>query len=301
MGQKVHPYGFRLGITTDHVSRWFSDSTKKGQRYADFVAEDVRIREFLKKELDRAGIARIEIERTRDRVRVDIHSARPGIVIGRRGAEAERIRDVIGAALVAGANITITVDDPGDTITIAASGGGGGGVWTLVETLTPSAVASIDSEAWVGAGYKELRFLFNLVFGTDGDHLGLRYKLAGTYRSTNDYRYSAFAASSSGTSASEGSASATGAVITRTGGTWGIGNAALEKLSGDARMVLPESTGKPKSVIADLAYNVPSGQLARLASAAFFEGTNNSDPLEGLRIYASLGTMTGTIEVYGLS
>jgi small subunit ribosomal protein S3 len=92
MGQKVHPFGFRLGITTDHVSRWFSDSTKKGQRYADYVAEDVRIREFLKKELDRAGIARIEIERTRDRVRVDIHSARPGIVIGRRGAEAERIR-----------------------------------------------------------------------------------------------------------------------------------------------------------------------------------------------------------------
>jgi small subunit ribosomal protein S3 len=92
MGQKVHPYGFRLGITTDHVSRWFSDSTKKGQRYSDFVSEDVRIRKFLQKELDRAGIARIEIERTRDRVRVDIHSARPGIVIGRRGAEAERIR-----------------------------------------------------------------------------------------------------------------------------------------------------------------------------------------------------------------
>ena len=92
MGQKVHPFGFRLGITTDHVSRWFSDSTKKCQRYSDFVAEDVRIREFLKKELDRAGIARIEIERTRDRVRVDIHSARHGIVIGRRGAEAERIR-----------------------------------------------------------------------------------------------------------------------------------------------------------------------------------------------------------------
>jgi small subunit ribosomal protein S3 len=92
MGQKVHPYGFRLGITTDHVSRWFSDSTKKGQRYSDFVTEDVQIRQFLQKELDRAGIARIEIERTRDRVRVDIHSARPGIVIGRRGAEAERIR-----------------------------------------------------------------------------------------------------------------------------------------------------------------------------------------------------------------
>src|SRR5436190_27008 len=92
MGQKVNPYGFRLGITTDHVSRWFSDSTKPGQRYSDFVAEDIKIRNLLKTSLDRAGVARIEIERTRDRVRVDIHTARPGIVIGRRGAEAERIR-----------------------------------------------------------------------------------------------------------------------------------------------------------------------------------------------------------------
>jgi len=92
MGQKVNPYGFRLGITTDHVSRWFTDSTKPGQRYSDYVAEDVKIRTLLKTSLDRAGVAKIEIERTRDRVRVDIHTARPGIVIGRRGAEAERIR-----------------------------------------------------------------------------------------------------------------------------------------------------------------------------------------------------------------
>jgi small subunit ribosomal protein S3 len=92
MGQKVNPYGFRLGITTDHVSRWFSDSTKAGQKYSDYVAEDVKIRSMLKRTLDRAGVAKIEIERTRDRVRVDIHTARPGIVIGRRGAEAERIR-----------------------------------------------------------------------------------------------------------------------------------------------------------------------------------------------------------------
>ncbi|WP_405216177.1 30S ribosomal protein S3 [Agrococcus sp. Ld7] len=92
MGQKVNPYGFRLGITTDHVSRWFAESTKPGQRYADYVAEDIRIRKMLTTSLDRAGVARIEIERTKDRVRVDIHTARPGIVIGRRGAEAERIR-----------------------------------------------------------------------------------------------------------------------------------------------------------------------------------------------------------------
>src|SRR5690606_41196354 len=91
MGQKIHPYGFRLGITTDHVSRWFSDSTKKGQRYADYLAEDIKIRQHLTKQLDRAGVSRVEIERTRDRVRVATHPARPGIAIGRRGAAAERI------------------------------------------------------------------------------------------------------------------------------------------------------------------------------------------------------------------
>ena len=92
MGQKVNPYGFRLGITTDHISRWFADSTKKGQRYSDYVTEDIKVRALLTQRLDRAGVSRVEIERTRDRVRVDIHTARPGLVIGRRGAEAEAIR-----------------------------------------------------------------------------------------------------------------------------------------------------------------------------------------------------------------
>ncbi len=92
MGQKVNPHGFRLGITTDHVSHWYADSTKPGQRYKDFVREDILIRKLMSTGMDRAGIAKVEIERTRDRVRVDIHTARPGIVIGRRGAEADRIR-----------------------------------------------------------------------------------------------------------------------------------------------------------------------------------------------------------------
>ncbi|WP_153393293.1 30S ribosomal protein S3 [Ornithinicoccus halotolerans] len=92
MGQKINPNGYRLGITTEHSSRWFADSTKPGQRYRDYVKEDVAIRELLSTGMDRAGISRVEIERTRDRVRVDIHTARPGIVIGRRGAEADRIR-----------------------------------------------------------------------------------------------------------------------------------------------------------------------------------------------------------------
>ena len=87
MGQKINPHGFRLGITTDWKSRWYAD-----KQYADYVKEDVAIRRLLATGLERAGIADVEIERTRDRVRVDIHTARPGIVIGRRGTEADRIR-----------------------------------------------------------------------------------------------------------------------------------------------------------------------------------------------------------------
>jgi small subunit ribosomal protein S3 len=87
VGQKVNPHGFRLGITTDFKSRWYADKL-----YKDYVAEDVAIRRMLQRGMERAGISKVEIERTMDRVRVDIHTARPGIVIGRRGAEADRIR-----------------------------------------------------------------------------------------------------------------------------------------------------------------------------------------------------------------
>jgi small subunit ribosomal protein S3 len=87
MGQKINPNGFRLGISTDHKSRWYADKL-----YKSYVGEDVAIRRLLSKGMERAGISKVEIERTRDRVRVDIHTARPGIVIGRRGAEADRIR-----------------------------------------------------------------------------------------------------------------------------------------------------------------------------------------------------------------
>src|SRR5487761_1624933 len=87
MGQKVNPHGFRLGITTDFKSRWYADKL-----YKEYVAEDEAIRRMLQRGMERAGISKVEIERTRDRVRVDIHTARPGIVIGRRGAEADRIR-----------------------------------------------------------------------------------------------------------------------------------------------------------------------------------------------------------------
>ena len=88
MGQKVNPYGFRLGVTTDWKSRWFANRNE----YADFVIEDWKIRDYLMTQLPHAAISRIEVERSRDRLRIDVHTARPGIVIGRRGAEADRLR-----------------------------------------------------------------------------------------------------------------------------------------------------------------------------------------------------------------
>ncbi|HEY3701627.1 MAG TPA: 30S ribosomal protein S3, partial [Acidimicrobiales bacterium] len=87
MGQKVNPYGFRLGVTTDWKSRWFDD-----RHYQDSVVEDWKIRNYLMTQLESAAVSRIEVERTRDRLRIDLHTARPGIVIGRRGAEADRLR-----------------------------------------------------------------------------------------------------------------------------------------------------------------------------------------------------------------
>ncbi|MGH8901915.1 MAG: 30S ribosomal protein S3 [Egibacteraceae bacterium] len=90
MGQKIHPYGFRLGVIAEHKSRWFAD-----KEYADYVIEDERIRQYIRERVRHSGVSRIDIERTRDRVTVDVFTARPGIVIGRRGAEADVIRSYL--------------------------------------------------------------------------------------------------------------------------------------------------------------------------------------------------------------
>ena len=87
MGQKVNPIGFRLGITKTWNSRWFS-----GRDYAKFIIDDRNIREFLKKKLYHAGISNIEIERWANRVKIRIYAARPGIVIGKKGAEIEQLK-----------------------------------------------------------------------------------------------------------------------------------------------------------------------------------------------------------------
>jgi len=87
LGQKVHPIGFRLGINRNWDSRWFA-----GKDYSHFVLEDYRIRKFLKKRVFQAGVARIEIERAANKVRIRMHTARPGIVIGKKGSEIEKLK-----------------------------------------------------------------------------------------------------------------------------------------------------------------------------------------------------------------
>ena len=88
MGQKVNPIGMRLGINRTWDSRWYAD----GEEYANLLHEDIRIREHLKKLLKQAGVSRIVIERPHKKCRVTIYSARPGVVIGKKGADIEKLR-----------------------------------------------------------------------------------------------------------------------------------------------------------------------------------------------------------------
>ena len=90
MGQKVNPHGLRVGIIKDWDSKWYAD-TKNGE-FSNNLVEDYKIREFLKKELYSANVSKIEIERTADRVRVNVYTAKPGIVIGKGGAGIEKVK-----------------------------------------------------------------------------------------------------------------------------------------------------------------------------------------------------------------
>lgn len=91
MGQKVHPYGIRIGISKDWQSRWFST-----KNYAKMLHEDIAIRRFVLKKLFFAGVPKVEIERIGDKIRIIIHTARPGIIIGRRGSEVDKLKDELG-------------------------------------------------------------------------------------------------------------------------------------------------------------------------------------------------------------
>ncbi len=103
MGQKVHPYGIRLGIVKDWTSTWYTDT--KG--YADYLNVDLAVREFLRKKLSHASVSRIQIERPANNARIVIHTARPGIVIGKKGEDIESLRKQVSSLMGVPAHITV--------------------------------------------------------------------------------------------------------------------------------------------------------------------------------------------------
>ena len=108
MGQKVHPTGFRLGIATDWTSKWYAGSAD----FANFLAEDLKIREFLKKKLSQAAVSRIQISRPAKSVAVTIHTARPGIIIGKKGGDIEKLRiEVASLVAVHLNNVKISIEE----------------------------------------------------------------------------------------------------------------------------------------------------------------------------------------------
>lgn len=105
MGQKVHPYGFRVGYIYDWKSRWFA----KKQEFPKLLLEDVRIKRYLKKALSAAAVSKIEVERASDKIRVLIFTARPGIIIGRRGSEIEKLKEELQG--IAGREVLIDIKE----------------------------------------------------------------------------------------------------------------------------------------------------------------------------------------------
>lgn len=105
MGQKVHPIGFRLGITKQHTSQWYAEKSK----YTENLLKDIEVREHLSSQLAHASVSRIEIERTADNARVFIHTARPGVVIGKRGEDIDRMREEV--TLLMGIPVTLSIQE----------------------------------------------------------------------------------------------------------------------------------------------------------------------------------------------
>jgi small subunit ribosomal protein S3 len=105
MGQKVNPYGIRLGIVTDYQSNWFAE----GKQYAKFLNSDIKVREFLLEKLKGASVSKVFIERPPQNAKVTIHTARPGIVIGRKGEDAEKLRDQISKMI--GVPVQINIEE----------------------------------------------------------------------------------------------------------------------------------------------------------------------------------------------
>ncbi len=105
MGQKVHPTGIRLGIVKDWTSKWYADS----KHYADYLNSDLEVRGFLKKKLHQASVSRIQIDRTANTAHITVHTARPGVVIGKKGEDIEALRKEVSQRM--GIPVTVSIEE----------------------------------------------------------------------------------------------------------------------------------------------------------------------------------------------
>ena len=105
MGQKVHPYGFRLGINKTWASNWCAR-----REFSDLLLEDIKLRQYIKKTLSHAGISSVEVERSANRVRVNIHTARPGIIIGKKGLEVDRLKEEL-QKMISGKQVNLNIKE----------------------------------------------------------------------------------------------------------------------------------------------------------------------------------------------
>ena len=105
MGQKVHPYGFRLGFNKTWISNWYAHKD-----YSSQLVEDISLRKYIFKTLSHAGISQVEIERSTNRVRINIHTARPGIIIGKKGLEVDRLKEEL-ERVISGKQVTLNIKE----------------------------------------------------------------------------------------------------------------------------------------------------------------------------------------------
>ncbi len=105
MGQKVHPYGFRLGFNKTWTSNWYARKD-----YADFLVEDIKLRNHITSSLSHAGISKVEIERSANRVRINIHTARPGIIIGKKGLEVDKLKEEL-QKVMSGKQVSLNIKE----------------------------------------------------------------------------------------------------------------------------------------------------------------------------------------------
>jgi len=106
LGRKVHPYGFRLKVIRDWQARWYA---KKGPQYAGLLGEDIQLRKFVQKEVGKSGVSRVDVERFPNQVIVTIHTAKPGIIIGRKGAQVKVLREQL--EVLTGKKVKLEVEE----------------------------------------------------------------------------------------------------------------------------------------------------------------------------------------------